>query len=81
MLVQLPIALALAVMLDRASRGSRVLKILYFLPLLFSSVALGVIFKNLFDPNFGAINSALETIGLKALAVDWLGDPATHWAR
>ena len=74
-LVQLPIALALAVMLDRASRGSRVLKILYFLPLLFSSVALGVIFKNLFDPNFGAINSALETIGLKALAVDWLGDP------
>jgi len=73
-LVQLPIALALAVMLDKASHGSRVLKILYFLPLLFSSVALGVIFKNLFDPNFGAINSALETIGLKGLAVDWLGD-------
>lgn len=73
-LVQLPIALALAVMLDKASRGSRVLKILYFLPLLFSSVALGVIFKNLFDPNFGAINSALEMVGLKVLAVDWLGD-------
>jgi raffinose/stachyose/melibiose transport system permease protein len=74
-LVQLPIALALAVMLDTASHGSRLLKILYFLPLLFSSVALGVIFKNLFDPNFGAINSTLESIGLKGLAVDWLGDP------
>jgi raffinose/stachyose/melibiose transport system permease protein len=73
-LVQLPIALALAVMLDKASRGSRVLKILYFMPLLFSSVALGVIFKNLLDPNFGAINSALSAIGLEALAVDWLGD-------
>lgn len=73
-LVQLPIALALAVMLDRASRGSRVLKILYFMPLLFSSVALGVIFKNVFDPNFGAINSALNAIGLEALAIDWLGD-------
>jgi len=73
-LVQLPIALALAVMLDEASIGSRVLKILYFLPLLFSSVALGVIFKNLFDPNFGAINSALESIGLRALTIDWLGD-------
>ena len=73
-LVQLPIALALAVLLDKASHGSRVLKILYFLPLLFSSVALGVIFKNVFDPHFGAINSALETIGLKGLAVDWLGD-------
>lgn len=74
-LVQLPIALALAVMLDKASRGSRVLKVLYFLPLLFSSVALGVIFKNLFDPNFGALNSALQAIGLGALAIDWLGDP------
>lgn len=73
-LVQLPIALALAVMLDNASRGSRVLKILYFMPLLFSSVALGVIFKNLFDPNFGAINSALQAVGLQSLAIDWLGD-------
>jgi len=74
-LVQLPIALALAVMLDKASRGSQLLKILYFMPLLFSSVALGVIFKNLFDPNFGAINGALQGIGLGALAIDWLGDP------
>ena len=73
-LVQLPIALTLAVMLDKASRGSRLLKILYFMPLLFSSVALGVIFKNLFDPNFGAVNSALQAIGLGALAIDWLGD-------
>jgi raffinose/stachyose/melibiose transport system permease protein len=73
-LVQLPIALGLAVLLERASRGSRVLKVLYFLPLLFSSVALGVIFKNLLDPNFGAVNSALHAIGLGALAVDWLGD-------
>ena len=73
-LVQLPLALALAVMLDNASRGSRLLKVLYFLPLLFSSVALGVIFKNLFDPNFGAINIALQTVGLESLAVDWLGD-------
>lgn len=73
-LVQLPIALALAVLLDAASRGSQLLKILYFMPLLFSSVALGVIFKNLFDPNFGAINGALQAVGLQALAVDWLGE-------
>src|SRR6218665_3665866 len=62
-LVQLPIALALALLLDKAGRGSRTLKILYFLPLLFSSVALGVIFKNIFDPHFGPINTALNAIG------------------
>lgn len=73
-LVQLPVALALALLLERAGRGSRTLKILYFLPLLFSSVALGVIFKNIFDPNFGPINTALHALGAGALAQDWLGD-------
>lgn len=73
-LLQLPVALALALLLDKAGRGSRALKILYFLPLLFSSVALGVIFKNLFDPNFGPINTALAALGAPALAQDWLGD-------
>jgi raffinose/stachyose/melibiose transport system permease protein len=73
-LIQLPIAMALALLLDKAGRGSRTLKILYFLPLLFSSVALGVIFKNIYDPNFGPVNAALHALGLHALAQDWLGD-------
>jgi raffinose/stachyose/melibiose transport system permease protein len=73
-LIQLPIAMALALLLDKAGRGSRTLKILYFLPLLFSSVALGVIFKNIYDPNFGPVNAALQALGLPALAQDWLGD-------
>ncbi|CAM2151411.1 carbohydrate ABC transporter permease [Paraburkholderia tropica] len=73
--VELPIALALAVMLEKAGRGSRLLKILYFLPLLMSSVAIGVLFKNVYDPNFGPLNAALHGLGLDALAQDWLGDP------
>lgn len=77
-LIQLPIAMALALLLDKAGRGSRTLKILYFLPLLFSSVALGLIFKNIYDPNFGPINAALNALGAPALAQDWLGD--RHYA-
>ncbi|GLU31346.1 sugar ABC transporter permease [Trinickia caryophylli] len=73
-LIQLPIALALAVLLEKAGRGSRTLKILYFLPLLMSSVAIGVLFKNVYDPNFGPLNAALHAVGLDSLAVDWLGD-------
>ena len=74
-LFQLPVALVLAVVLDEASKGSRVLKILYFLPLLMSSVALGVVFKNIYDPNFGPINGLLGALHLDGLAHDWLGDP------
>ncbi|WP_245758938.1 carbohydrate ABC transporter permease [Tropicimonas isoalkanivorans] len=73
--VQLPIAVVLAVVLDEASKGSRILKILYFLPLLMSSVALGVLFKNIYDPNFGPINGILSELGLYSWTQDWLGDP------
>lgn len=75
-LFQIPIALVLAVVLDEASKGSRILKILYFLPLLMSSVALGVVFKNIYDPNFGPINAFLSAIHLDSWAHDWLGDPS-----
>ncbi|WP_319533132.1 sugar ABC transporter permease [uncultured Cohaesibacter sp.] len=74
-LIQLPIAVVLAVVLDEAAKGSRILKILYFIPLLMSSVALGVLFKNIFDPNFGPINSILTELGLYDWTQDWLGDP------
>ncbi|WP_188697907.1 carbohydrate ABC transporter permease [Silvimonas amylolytica] len=76
--IQLPIALALAVLLDKAGGYSRVLKIVYFLPLLMSSVALGVLAKNLYDPNFGPINLILQALHMDAFAHDWLGD--THYA-
>ncbi|MDR3494193.1 MAG: sugar ABC transporter permease [Ancalomicrobiaceae bacterium] len=77
-LIQLPIAVVLAVVLDGLGRGSQLLKILYFLPLLMSSVALGVLFKNFYDPNFGPLNALLEGIGLGGLQQDWLGD--THFS-
>ena len=73
--IQLPIGLVLAFMLDRAGRGSVVLKVLYFLPLLLSSVAIGTVFKNLYDPNFGPLNTLLRAAHLDGLARDWLGDP------
>ncbi|XLE15722.1 sugar ABC transporter permease (plasmid) [Deinococcus altitudinis] len=75
-LIQLPIALVLAFMLDKAGRRSSILKILYFLPLLMSSVAIGTIFRNLYDPNFGPINAAFTALHLNGLAQDWLGNPS-----
>lgn len=73
--VQLPVGLVLAFLLDRAGRGSRLLKILYFLPLLMSSVAVGTVFRSVYDPNFGPLNALLRAAHLDPLAKDWLGDP------
>ncbi len=73
-LVQMPIALVLAVVLDNAGKGSRILKILYFLPLLMSSVALGVLFNYFYEVTFGPLHAILAFVGLGYLAQDWLGD-------
>lgn len=73
--VQLPVGMALAVLLDAGGRHFRIFKILYFLPLLMSTVAIGILFKYLYDPYFGLINATLEAVGLDALTQQWLSDP------
>jgi raffinose/stachyose/melibiose transport system permease protein len=75
-IVQLPVALALAVLLDKGGRRFRVFKLGYFMPLLISSVAIGFLFKYIYDPNFGMLNAVLNSVGLGALAKSWLGDPS-----
>ena len=74
-LVQLPIALALAVLLDKGGQRFRIFKLSYFMPLLISSVAIGFLFKYIYDPNFGILNAVLNSVGLSMLAKSWLGDP------
>jgi raffinose/stachyose/melibiose transport system permease protein len=76
--IQMPIAMALAVVLDRASRRlARILRVLYFLPLLLSTVAVGVLFRNVYDRSFGLLNAFLELIGLERFTQAWLGNPDT----
>lgn len=76
--VQLPIAMALAVILDRAGRRlARVVRVLYFVPLLLSTVAIAVLFRNIYDGSFGLLNAGLDLIGLGDLTQQWLGQQST----
>lgn len=72
---QIPISLGLALLLYRGGRRFRIFKFAYFFPFLMSSVAVGVLFRQIFDPNFGLINSIFNAFGLDKLALDWIGDP------
>jgi raffinose/stachyose/melibiose transport system permease protein len=75
-LIQLPFALGLAVLLDKGGQRFRIFKLAYFMPLLISSVAVGFLFKYIYDPNFGMLNAVLNATGLGSLAKSWLGDPS-----
>ncbi|HSK24116.1 MAG TPA: sugar ABC transporter permease [Egicoccus sp.] len=76
--IQLPLAMALAVVLDRLrNRIGRILQAIWFIPLLLSTVAVGVLFGNVYNPTFGMVNRGLEAIGLEQLTRAWLGEPGT----
>lgn len=72
--IQLPLAMLLAVGIGSALRRHRVLRTIYFSPLIIPAVAVALIWTLFYDPNFGALNSLLETLGLDALTAGWLGD-------
>nr|WP_225102451.1 sugar ABC transporter permease [Streptomyces sp. CoH27] len=69
--VQTPLSLLLGVFVAGRQRYRALLAVLYFVPLLISTAAIAVIFKNLLDPNFG-LGAALN---FPVLNQDWLGDP------
>ncbi len=75
------ISLALAVLLVKNSRGSVVLRSLFFFPTILSSVSVAFIWKFIYDPNFGLINSILRVVGLDGLTQAFLGDDtkAIYW--
>ncbi|MDS2173311.1 MULTISPECIES: carbohydrate ABC transporter permease [unclassified Nesterenkonia] len=68
---QAPVALLLGVFMAGAQKYRAFLSVLFFLPLLFSSVAVGLTFQALFSPNYG-ISTALPFDWLPA---QWLGNP------
>jgi multiple sugar transport system permease protein len=66
------LALAVAFLLEQQIRGKRLLRAAFFTPVVVSSVAAAVIWRWVFDPNLGLVNTGLEAIGLPA--VNWTTD-------
>jgi raffinose/stachyose/melibiose transport system permease protein len=73
--VQTPLSILLGVFMAGTQRYRSILSVVYFIPLLFSAVAIGLTWSSLLDPNFGLVDILLKSIGLSGLAKGWLGDP------
>jgi ABC-type sugar transport system permease subunit len=71
------LALVLSILLFEGLRGWRFHRATIFLPYVLPIPVIGVIFGQLLELN-GLLNSALRSLGLGVLAVDWLGQP--RWA-
>lgn len=70
-------SLALAILLNQRIRLAVFFRTLYFLPTMCVPVAIFLLWRWLYDPDFGLLNWALSTVGIPGPA--WLAN--VHWAK
>jgi ABC-type sugar transport system permease subunit len=74
LILQGPVAILLALLLNRRMRGQSLIRVLIFVPYVIAEVVVGTGWSLLLQTN-GAVNGMLEKLGLGALQQDWLSNP------
>jgi raffinose/stachyose/melibiose transport system permease protein len=77
LVIQLPLALGLALLVGRGLRGRAVFRTIFFMPFVLSEVVTGVIWSFIYKPDGGLVNSLLQSIvpGIEPTAL--LANPRT----
>ena len=73
LLIQLPLGLGLALLMAQRLRGTWLFRSALLIPMLLTPVAVGLMWRFMYDTDQGVIDWALSGIGLSR--IDWLGDP------
>ncbi len=68
------LGLVLALGLNQKLFGRTSLRAIFYLPAIVASIAVATMWRWMYDPFYGIINTALTAIGLDFLVQDWLGD-------
>jgi raffinose/stachyose/melibiose transport system permease protein len=77
LVIQLPVSLGLAMLLNQPLRGRSVYRVIFFAPYVLSEVIAGVLYTMVLSPETGLANEILSDIGLGRFAHAWLGDTST----
>ncbi|MFD0676692.1 MULTISPECIES: carbohydrate ABC transporter permease [unclassified Paenibacillus] len=71
---QLPLALILAIVLFKSNPLQRFLRSAVFMPMVMSSVVIGMIWSYIYHPQIGILNFLLDYLGLGSWKLQWLSD-------
>ncbi|MFW5880776.1 MAG: carbohydrate ABC transporter permease [Spirochaetota bacterium] len=71
--LELPIALVLAIILNRQIKGKNFFRGLFFLPSVTSAAIMSLVFYFIFSPYQGILNGMLLAVGVIQQPIDWLG--------
>ncbi|KPV40923.1 ABC transporter [Alicyclobacillus ferrooxydans] len=75
-IIQTPLSLLLGVFLAGKQKHRAIFGVFYFVPLLFSAVAIGVTWSYLLNPNFGLIDALLKAAHIGSGNQNWIGNPS-----
>lgn len=76
-IIHVSIGVILALVLYKKPRGWKFVRTAYMIPNIISNAAMGMIFLNIFNPQYGVVNSILKAVGLESLTHNWLMDTTT----
>jgi raffinose/stachyose/melibiose transport system permease protein len=71
------LALILALACDKAIRGGNIYRVIFFIPPVLSEVVVGLVWKWIYNGDYGLLNHWLTQIGFGHLVRTWLADPQT----
>ena len=74
-LIQLPLGLAIALLLNRRIRGRGLLRTVIFVPYVVAEVIAGVVWYQLLQPGSGVVDGLISAIGLTPPEQGFLGTP------
>ncbi|HEY6190358.1 MAG TPA: sugar ABC transporter permease [Pyrinomonadaceae bacterium] len=69
------LGLGLALLLNREMRGRSIFRATLLVPLMLPPVVVGVVWRLMLNPNFGAINGTLKSFGLNTESLLWTASP------
>lgn len=69
------LGMILALFMDKSLKTIVVLRMLFFMPAIFSALIIGYVWGYMLEPNIGVVNSFLGALHLDFLQMDWLGNP------
>lgn len=72
---QIPIGLVLAFVLSNKLKGGNFFRTAFFVPMILSTVVIGLLWSTILNPQIGILDGLLNQIGLGHLSQNWLGDP------
>jgi len=73
-LIQIPLAVLVALILSKKPKGWKAFRTIFFFPNIISGLALAMMWLAVYNSEYGILNGLLELVGLGNLKTNWLGN-------